>query len=206
MSKPTAKWEVTARALAKKAVKDEKLLAQLLQEILSRQDKTRYTSFKALMFVAEERPELLYPHWDYLAKLIDNENTHSKYIASYLIASLTPVDTHNKFEKIFDKYYDMLNDRSVIPASHVAANSGEIVRAKPELEPKITEKLLKIDETDHKLGHRELVKSYAIDAFGGYFERAENKERILEFVRNQLNSDSPKTRRRAKEFLKKYHT
>jgi len=204
MSKPTAEWEAAARGLAKKATKDKSLLDQLLQGILSKQDKTRYTSFKALMYIADERPGLLYGHWDYFAQLIDSENTHSKCIASYLIASLAVIDRDGKFERMFDKYYGMLNDKSIIPAAHAVANSGKIAKARPGLEPKITDKLLSIDTTHHKPHYRELIKSHAIDAFNEYFEQAKEKQRILEFVRKQLDSKSPKTGEKAKEFLKKW--
>jgi hypothetical protein len=204
MSKPTARWEVNAKALAKKAVKEKQQLDELLQGILSKEDKTRYTSFKALMFIAEEQPELLYPHWDHYATLIDKENTHSKYVGIYLLAALTVADKDGKFEEMFDRYYALLNDESIIPSAHVASNSGKIVKAKLELEPKITDKLLNIDKTHHSPGHRELIKSYAIEAFDEYFEQARDKNKILEFVNRQLESKSPKTRRKAKGFLKKW--
>jgi hypothetical protein len=202
MSKLTAKWEATAKGLAKKTIKENRLPRELLQGILSKEDRARYTSFKALMFVSEEQPELLYPHWDHFADLLDRESSHSKYIASYLIASLTPVDRGGKFEKLFDKYYNLLDDKSIIPAAHVARNSGRIVRSKPELEAKITDKLLSIDETHHKPGHKELIKGEAVAAFNEYFDQAKDKERIVEFVKKQLESESPKTRKNAKEFLK----
>jgi len=206
MSKPTTKWEATAKELAKKAIKEKELLPELLQGILSKEDKTRYTSFKALMFICEQQPDLLYPHWDHFASLLDRENTHSKYIASYLLASLTAVDADGKFEEIFDKYYSLLDDRSIIPAAHVARNSSKIVKSKPELEPKITGRLLRIDETHHKPGHKELIKSEAIVAFNEYFEAATDKEKIAEFVKEQTKSKSPKTRKNAKEFLERWLT
>ncbi len=198
------KWEVTAKELAGRALQDEKLLADLLNGILSKKDETRYTSFKALMFIAEEHPNLLYPHWDHFARLIDSESAHSKYIASYLLASLTATDTDGKFEKMFDKYYTMLDDRSVIPAAHVARNSGRIAKAKPALEPKITDKLLNTDKTHHSPGHKELVKGEAITALSEYFDRAQDRKGILEFVKRELKSKSPKTRKNAKEFLEKW--
>jgi len=204
MSKPTARWEINAKALAKKAINDRQQLNELLQGILSKEDKTRYTSFKALMFIADEQPGLLYPHWDYFATLINGENAHSKYIGIYLLAALTVVDKDNKFEQIFDKYYGLLNDKSIIPSAHVAGNSGRIAKAKPQLEPKITDRLLSIDKTHHNPGHRELIKSHAIEAFNEYFEHAEDKKKILEFVKRQLKSKSPKTKNRAKGFLKKW--
>lgn len=156
------------------------------------------------MFISAERPELLYPQWNYFAKMLDSENTHSKYIAIYLIASLTRADTESKFEKIFDRYYRLLDDKSVIPSAHVARNSGKIVKAKPELEAKITGKLLTIHGTHHKLSHRELIKSEAIEAFSEYFGEAKDQKKIMEFVNEQLKSKSPKARKNASEFLKRW--
>jgi hypothetical protein len=201
MSKPTAKWEVSAKKLAKKAIKDKELLPELLRGILSKEDKTRYMSFRALMNICEGQPDLLYPYWDHFVDLLDRENTHSKYIGSYLVASLAAVDRDNKFEEIFDKYYSLLDDKSIIPAAHVARNSGKIVRAKPELEPKITGILLNIDATRHEPRHKELIKSEAIATFNEYFEVAKNRERIIEFVKQQAKSKSPKARTNAKKFL-----
>jgi hypothetical protein len=160
MSTPTAKWEVTAKELAKKAIKEKGLLPRLLQGIQSKEDKTRYTSFMALMFICEEHADLLYPHWDHFVSLLDRENTHSRYIGSYLVANLTAVDREGKFEEIFDKYYGLLNDKSIIPAAHVA--------------------------------------------FDRYFETAKDKEKIVEFVKQQMDSRSPKTRKGAKEFLDRW--
>jgi hypothetical protein len=204
MSRPTAKWEVTAKKLAKKAMKDKRVLPKLLQGILSKQDKTRYTSFMALMFVCEEHPDLLYPQWDHFVSLLDRENTHSKYIGSYLVANLIAVDRDDKFDRIFDRYYSLLDDKSVIPAAHIARNSGKIVKAKPELESKITDRLLRIDSTHHKPYHKELIKAEAIAAFDGYFEIAKDKDEIVKFVKKQLGSKSPKTRKGAKEFLDRW--
>jgi hypothetical protein len=204
MSRPTLKWEAAAKELAKNATRDKGLFAELLQRILSKDDRTRYTSFKALMFISEERPELLYPHWNYFADMLDRENTHSKYIAICLIASLTRADAESRFEKMFDRYYRLLDDKSVTPSAHVARNSGRIVKAKPELEAKITGKLLSIDGTHHRLSHKELIKSEAIEAFNEYFGEAKDKKKIMEFVKEQLESKSPKTRKNASEFLKRW--
>jgi hypothetical protein len=114
------------------------------------------------------------------------------------------LDKERNFDKIFDKYYNLLDDKSIIPAGHVAGNSGKIARARPELQTKITDKLLNIDETHHEPERRELIKGYAIESFGEYFEEAKNKLEIIEFVKEQLNSKSPRTKKKAKEFLKKW--
>ena len=87
-------------------------------------------------------------------------------------------------------------------AGQATLNSGKIAKVKPHLESKITNILLSIDKI-HKGKQTELMKAYAIEAFNDYYEEASDKMRILEFVRAQLESESPKTKKMAKEFLKK---
>ena len=198
------KKSIDVESTAKEAIKDDNILAGLLEGILSKKETIRYNSFKVLLLISEEHPELFCPKWDFFVGLLESDNTYHKYIASYIIANLTRVDTENRFEEIFDRYYNLLNDKSIIPAGHVAGNSGKIARAKPELQTRITGRLLSIDETHHEPERRELIKGYAVDSFSEYFEEAENKEKIIAFVRKQLNSKSPRTRKKAKEFLDKW--
>ncbi len=174
-----------------------------MQEVLSKKEAIRHNAFKALLSISEEHPEVLYPKWDFFADLIGSDNTSFKYIAIYIIANLTKVDVENRFEKIFEKYYSLLDDESIIPAAHVAGNSGKIARAKPGLQSKITDKLLGIDKTHHAPGRKELIKGYAIEAFGEYFAEAKDKEKILEFVEKQQKSKSPRTKKAAQKFLEK---
>ena len=125
--------KIDVESLAKNAIKDEKLLSELLEGILSKNDETRFNSYQLLMHISEECPEVLYPKWDYF-------------------------------------------------------------------QTKITNKLLNIDKT-HRGKQTDLMKAYAIEAFNEYFEEASDKEKILDFVKAQLESKSPKTRKVAKEFF-----
>jgi len=198
------KKSIDIESVAEEAIKDDAVLAELLGGILSKKETIRYNSFKVLLLISEEHPELLCSRWDFFAGLLESDNTSHKYIAIYIIANLARLDKENNFEKIFDKYYNLLDDKSVIPAGHVAGNSGKIARARPELQAKITDRLLSIDETHHEPERRELIKGYAIESFSEYFEEAKNKREIMKFVKKQLNSKSPRTRKKAKEFLEKW--
>jgi hypothetical protein len=189
---------------AKEASKDKSLLSAILQGVLSKKERVRFNCFKALLSISEKHPSVLYPQWDFFADLLNSPNTYHKYIAIYIVANLAGYDSKNRFEKIFDKYYGLLEDKSVIPPAHLAANSGKIVRAKPKLQTRITNRLLAIDKTNHSPERKDLTKGYVIEAFGQYFEEAKQKKKMLEFAKAQLNSRSPRTRKKAREFLKKW--
>ena len=189
------------RKLAKKGVEAEKL-SKALEGILSKKDEIRSNSFKVLMHLSEEQPKVLYPKWDYLANLLDSDNHYHRYISINILANLAVVDTKNKFDKIFDKYFSNIDGNRTMVAGQAALNSGKIAKTKPNLQTKITNRLLNIEKT-HKGKQIELIKAYTIEAFNEYFEESSDKNKILDFVEAQLESESPKTRKLAKEFLKK---
>lgn len=195
---------VTVESVAAKALKDAKLLSELLERLTSKEDEVRHNSFRALLIISEEHPEVLYPHWGYFSGLLSSENSYHRYIAVYMIANLTRVDTENKFEGISNGYLNLLNDKSVMVAGHLAVNLGKIVKAKPNLQMKITKMLLDIDKTYPRPDRRDLIKGSVIEALDQYFAEAKDQERIIEFVKEQLESTSPKTRKKAKEFLKRW--
>ncbi|MBN2591267.1 MAG: hypothetical protein JXA96_15490 [Sedimentisphaerales bacterium] len=189
-------------AAAKVALKDKKLREGLLENLWSKNETLRYNSSKILFAVTEQKPELLYSKFDDLVKFLDSDNTYHKLSAVLLLGNLTKEDKDNKFEKIFNKYFSLLDDKSFITAAYIAQACGVIAIAKPNLQTKITNKLLAIDKTHHEQERIDLVKASIIEAFEKYYEQAKNKKKILAFVEEQLNCQSPKTRKIAKEFLK----
>jgi hypothetical protein len=197
------KKDVNVASLATRALEDGGVLAELLDGILAKKDFIRFNSFKVLLFISEKHPEILYPKWDFFADLLDSDNSYQQYIAIYLIANLARADASDRLEGLFERLYGILGGEGTITAAHLARNSGKIAQAKPKLRARITEKLLNIDRT-HRGKQKELIKGHAIEALGEYFKEAENQPEILAFVRQQLQSQSPKTKKLAREFLKKW--
>ena len=146
------------------------------------------------MLISEKQGELLYPKWDYFVEQLSSDNTYRRISALHLVANLTRFDIESRFEKIVDKYYSLLDDKSMIVAIYVAACSGKIVKARPDLETQITNRLLDIDRTHHTEERKPLIKAGAIEAFGEYFTEVADRGRIIAFVRAQLDCDSLKTR------------
>ena len=198
------KKDVKVASLAARVLEDTELVSELLDGILTKKDFIRFNSFKVLLFISEKHPEILYPKWDFLADLLDSDNSYLQYIAIYIIANLAPADASARLEGLFERLYSILDSEGTITAAHLARNSGKIARAKPRLRPRITEKLLNIDRT-HRGRQKELIKGHAIESLSEYFEEAENQPQIIDFVQKQLQSQSPKTRKLARDFLKKWH-
>jgi hypothetical protein len=196
--------EADIEGIAAKTIEDSGLLAELLEGLKSKDETFRYNCHKVLMKVSKTRPELLYPSWDYLVEHLKSDNSYHKMSATHLIVNLVKVDTGDRFAGIFDLFYGLLDDRSMVVAYYVAQNSAKIIKAKPELENRVIERLLAIDETHHPLGRKELIKAGIIEAFDELFEDSGVKPEIMSFVRAQTDSGSRKTAKTAKRFLEKW--
>lgn len=185
---------------ASKAIKDSEILSALLEGITSKKDEIRFNSYHILLNISEHNPAILSPKWDYLADLLTSHNQYSRYVAINLLANLVKVDTEKKFEACFDRYFDIITGKKTMVAGQATLNAGKIAKAKPNLQTKITNTLLKVDRI-HRGRQTELMKAYAIEALNDYVDEIADKEKIIDFVKAQLASDSPKTRKAAKVFL-----
>jgi hypothetical protein len=192
------------RSLADRALEDDFLLARLLEGQWSKDEVLRYNCHKVLVVLSDEHGELLYPKWDLFVELLLSGHTYRILSALVIIAHLTKVDRDNRFQDIFEDYYAILDGKTMVPAVYIASSSGIIARARPELEPEITRRLLNIDATHHEAGRKDLIKAGAIEAFDQYFEQATDKQGVVDFVRQQLSSSSPKARKAASESLTKW--
>lgn len=186
--------------LARDSTSDCELFNELLSGVKSKDKTIRSNSFQALLTISSDDPEFLYPHWNYFQEMLLSPNNYHKYIASYILANLTRADREDKFLDIFHDYFNILADDKVMTASHIAINSPTIIKNKPELESRIVDILLNI-ENIHQGKQKELLKAYVIEALRKIYPDAENKEKIKEFVESQLGSSSSKTRDLASCFL-----
>ncbi len=194
--------------MAQHALRHERALQDLLEGISPKTQKSviRESSSKAVLYLSEQHPEALLPHWAYFVKLLRSDNGFSKYVAIHVIANLVAAGDDDRFEKSFNTFYRLLDDESVMVASHVAGVSGQIACAKPQLQSKITQRLLTIEQTHFPPDRQALIISYAIQSFDQYFAdtAARDQDRILAFVQQRVDCASPKTRKLAKDFVKKW--
>ena len=193
-----------AEYVAEKAMDNPDLIKELFKGISSANSRIRFGSAKTLRIISEKNPRKLYPRMDFFVNLLDSKNTILKWIAIDIIANLTAVDTRNEFNRIFEKFYSCLYEGSLITAGHVVDNSGKIALAKPELQSKITEQLMKAEEVPVPTSEcRNILIGKAINAFNIYFNQIEDKDKVISFVKRQLNNSRNATKTKAEKFLMK---
>ena len=201
------KKEIKAEDIAKNVIKDPGLLPEIFNGISSENPRIKFKSAKMLRVISEKNPEILYSKMDFFINLLNSSNKILKWNAIDVIGNLTSIDSKNKFDKIFKKYYSFLSAESMITVSHVVDNSGKIAKARPHLTQKITNELLKIEKIPTRPHLTQECKNIllgkAILAFGMYFDQIENKDNVISFVKRQLNNTRNATKVKAEKFLRK---
>jgi len=201
------KKEFTALDIAKNVIRDPSLLPEIFNGIRSENSRIRFKSAKIIRAISEKNPEILYSKMDFFIDLLDSENRILKWIAIDVIGNLTSIDSKNKFDKIFKKYYSFLLADSMITVAHTIDNSAKIAKARPHLAQMITSELLKIENIPTKPHLTQECKNIllgkVISAFGMYFDQIKNKHSVISFVKRQTNNTRNATKAKAEKFLKR---
>ncbi len=161
-----------------------------------------YHSYYIIGKASEERPDLFYNYWGDFVSLLDHRNSYHRNFGLTLIANLTKVDKENKFLQIFDNYFKCINDAKFMTASKCIQNTAKILANKEKIRKPIINILLDVDnQCDFPEKQKALLKSSIIDVFDKIYNEIDDKKRIKEFVKAELNSISPKTKKTAKNFI-----
>lgn len=199
---------MTKEELLKQAKLDSSLIQLLLRGISSSKAAVRYSCAKVLMDLSDKAPERLYSYFDFFVSLLGSRYRILTWNALAIIANLTRVDTHKKFDAIFSKYYSLLYNDYMVTVANVVSNSATIGNAKPYLIPKITDELLKVQNisiTPHLTQEcKRVIAQQTIKSFNLLFNELKNKEKVLAFVRACLDSPRKKLRTTAEVFLEKW--
>lgn len=164
-----------------------------------------YNSYYIISRASELKPELFYNYWDDFLQLLNHQNSYHRDFALILLANLTGVDKEDKFSLIFDDYFSHINDEKFMTSRQCIQNTAMILTNKDELTDEIINILLDIDaRCDFPEKQKALLKSDVIDLFNEFYEQINYKERINKFVKAELDSISPKTKKKAKNFVRKY--
>jgi hypothetical protein len=62
----------------------------------------------------EKNAEIIFPEWDFLLNYLEKNNVCNRSLATLIILHLISVDNQNKFKGIFEEFFELLNDRSLI--------------------------------------------------------------------------------------------
>ncbi|NTU89681.1 MAG: hypothetical protein HGA54_07230, partial [Actinobacteria bacterium] len=171
----------------------------------------KFTCEKIIRRLSEKNPELLYPYFERIARLMDSENSFIKWGFIQIMPNMLKVDSENKWEAIEERYLPFLDATSVVTFGSAVAGIRSIIDSHPESEHAIIPKLLEIDK--HTFLHKgevspectNVAKGQLIDSFDSLYPYSHYKDQMLAFVQTNVDNPRQQVRVKAKRFLKKYN-
>lgn len=187
-------------------LKNENTRIEVIEQLFNNKNiMVYYHCYYIISKASQEEPKLFYKYWNDFAGLLNHKNSYHRDIGLTIIGNLTKVDKKNLFSSIFDKYIEHFNDEKFMTAQCFVQNLKKIIKNKNELAEKIIEILLHIDNRcTYPEKQKELLKSDIIEVLDEAYQSTTDNKKIVEFVRSQTSSISPKTKKKANEFLVKH--
>ena len=196
--------------LLTEAENDPKLLNMLFEIVQGERSTVRYSCSKAIRILSERQPDKIYPYFGDVANWLQDANSFVKWDGILTLANLAAVDTQCRFASIYEEYFGLLRDSKMVTAANVAGHAWKVVRAVPEWESDITQRLLEVPQIVY-LHHGEpsaecnrVICGHVLDCFDRYFDLSKNQQAILSFAHSQLNSSRKSVAKKAARFLQRH--
>ena len=68
------------------------MFPEIAEGLKADKPRVKYGCAKALRLISEQRPDLLYPHFDFFVRLLDHENKILQWDAAFVLSHLARVD------------------------------------------------------------------------------------------------------------------
>jgi hypothetical protein len=188
-------------------IREKSLRDEVIHQMVSNPDiMVYYQCYYVAAKASFMGPELFYGYWDEIAELLKHPNSYHRNFALEILANLTKVDTENRFLPIFSDYFKLLYDPKFLTGLWCVRSCQKVIENEKELLNQIISLLLEVEQNSlYKVHQIELLKFDILETFDKFYPEINDKIKINEFITLQIRSTSPKTRKRAKELVSKYH-
>ena len=182
---------------------NHELIEEVLAGIGAKRAGVKFGASKALRIMSERLPELLYPHFDFFAAMLDHDNQILKWNATLTLANLARVDRAGKIEAILDRYLDLISGPNMITAANAIRGAAIIGLAKPHLVRRILLRIMRVERVEYATPEcRNVAIGHALRALEQLADLLPDQRVLRLFAARQLGNPRPATSAKARRFLK----
>jgi len=190
--------------IAEKVINQPDLLPEIFEGLNAEQANLKYGCDKILRLISEKAPTRLYAQFGFFANNLNSDNNFFKWGAIHILANLAAIDSENKFERIFDKYFAPISGPVLITAANIIKGAAQIALAKPELTAKIVPALLQVEKAKYQTVEcRNIALGQVIKSVDPFFDQIKDKAPLTKLIRKQLKNSRSATKKAAEKFVKK---
>ncbi len=185
---------------------DSNLRDLIINELLSNTNiMIYYHCYYVVSDASKKAPSLYYKYWNKIVKLLDHDNSYHRDIGLTLIANLVQVDEEDRLSLIWTRYLEYINDEKFMTGECCINNIRIILKTRVDMIDEVVNILLKLEKvcnyTEKQIA---LLEHSVLNIFDDVFFKSNYKDEIVCFMKKSTTSISPKTRKKAKQLIKKY--
>ena len=189
--------------LANAVERNRELIAEVLAGFGAKRAAVRFGASKALRILSEQVPELLYPHFDFFARMLGHDNHILQWNATITLANMARVDREGKIEAILSRYLDLISGSNMITAANAMRGAAIIGAAKPHLVKRIVSRIMRVEHADYTTPEcRNVAIGHALLALDALADLLPDRRMARLFAARQLGNRRAATSAKARKFLK----
>jgi hypothetical protein len=185
--------------------REPELLDALLMAVSSDVARVKFGAAKALRNLSGRAPDLLYPHFDFFASFLRNENSILRWNAILIVGNLAAVDEERRVDRIIDGYLSTFSGPHMIDAGNTMRGAAAMGVAKPYLADMIARRILEVERATYATPEcRNVAIGHAIESLDHLFPIIADRRAVQRFVSRQMDNTRTATRKKAEGFLRKW--
>lgn len=164
-----------------------------------------YHCYDVVSDASKKAPSLYYKYWDKFIKLLDHDNSYHRSFGLTLVANLVQVDEEDRLSLIWSRYLEHINDEKFMTGECCINNIRIILKTRVDIIDKVVNLLLNLEEICHYTEKQIALLEYSVlNIFDDVFFKSNYMDEIVCYIKKRTSSISPKTRKKAKQLIKKY--
>jgi hypothetical protein len=183
--------------------RNHELIEEVLAGVSAKRAGVRLGASKALRILSERLPELLYPHFEFFAAMLDHDNHILQWNATLTLANLARVDRDSRIEAILDRYLALISGPNMITAANAIRGAAIIGAAKPHLVKPIVRRIMRVERAEYATPEcRNVALGHALRALEDLADLLPDRRGVRLFAARQLGNPREATSAKARKFLK----
>ncbi len=160
-------------------------IEQLFEDLNSKNNTVRYSSFKELMAITEEKVNWLYDYWTDLVSKLQSENSYQRSIGLMLIANLSKSDSENYSYLVLENFFNLFNDEKFITSRQCIQCVWKLALNNEENKKRIIEELKNTYFNNiHLSTHSNLIKQDVISSLHNIYKETNDMDLLV--IVNQI--------------------
>ena len=160
---------------------------------------------KNFAIISKKSPAILYQFFPVFSDLMLDNDKILQWNSIDIVANMAEVDDMDYFDQsLIQRFLNLLEDDSMITASHSVDNLWKIAKSKRWAQKTITEHLVKIDKINRRPECSNILTGKAIQTFSRILPEITDKNKVVVFVEKHLTNPRLATAKKAELFMNRY--